>query len=102
MKITKIFLRVILLVVTLAIVSGCIMRTSIENVKNLENVGKTVTISGTVQSTMKIGELSGYIIEDENESIAVSSQSLPEEGTNIRITGKLYKDTLLGYYIKVD
>ena len=102
MRIIKNVARVILLVVAVAIVSGCVMQTSIEDAKNLENVGGLVVVSGTVQNTIKIGELSGYIIEDETGSIGVSSESLPEEGTNIRVRGTLNRDTLLGYYIKTD
>lgn len=79
---------------------GCVA-TTIKDVKNPDFVGKKVTVSGTVQNTIKLGTLSGYTIKDETDTIAVSSESLPIEGTNISVSGILIKDTLLGYYIKV-
>jgi aspartyl/asparaginyl-tRNA synthetase len=89
------------LISSLLLISGC-MSTMIEDVKSKDNIGKKVTVFGTVQNTIKLGELSGYTLEDETATIAVSSESLPKEGTEIRVTGILVKDTLLGYYIQVD
>lgn len=93
---------IILLFALIVIISGCNMTISIEDVKDSDHVGKTVTISGTVQDTIKLGELSGYTIKDATGTMGISSQSLPKEGTNIRVTGTLVKDTLPGYYIKAD
>jgi len=89
------------LLIMVIFISGCAV-TTIENVKNQDNVGKKVTIFGTVQNTIKIGTLSGYTIKDATDTISVSSKSLPKEGNEIRVTGILMKDTILGYYIKVD
>ncbi|MGM5482726.1 MAG: hypothetical protein ACQESF_04655 [Nanobdellota archaeon] len=91
-----------LLIVVMTVTSGCTTTIAIEDVKNQDNVGKTVSVYGTVKNTINIGELSGYTIEDETDTISVSSESLPEEGTKIRVTGTLVKDTLFGYYIKAD
>ena len=77
------------------------MATKITDVKNEEYVGKTVSVSGIVQNTIKIGELSGFTIKDETDTISVSSESLPAEGSKITVRGVLMKDVLLGYYIKV-
>jgi len=85
------------------LLAGCgFMTTSIEDVKHSDYEGKTVTVYGTVQDTIKIGELSGYTLKDETGTISVSSQNLPQEESKIRVTGTLVKDTLLGYYIKVN
>jgi len=94
-------LLIIGLLFVMVILSGC-MTTKIADVKSADYVGKTVTISGTVQNTIKIGELSGYTIKDETDTIGVSSESLPAEESKIRVTGILMKDSLLGYYIKAE
>jgi hypothetical protein len=74
---------------------------SIAEIKKDENVGEKVSVAGTVQSTIKLGQLSGYTIKDENgDTIGVSSKSLPAEGAQMTVTGTLMKDTLLGWYIK--
>lgn len=88
------------LVLVTLLLSGCIA-TSIKNVKNPDRVGDTVIVSGTVQNTMKIGELSGFTLEDKTDTISVSSESLPKEGTRTTVKGTLMKDALFGYYIKV-
>ncbi len=72
------------------------------DIKNEANIGQTVAVKGTVQTTVKIGELSGYTLSDGTETIAVSSQQLPQEGETITVRGTLIKDTILGYYIKVN
>jgi len=100
---TKIKLLTIFLVLSMAIlVVGCLTQT-IEDIRNEDHVGKTVAVKGEVQSTMKIGQLSGYLIEDSNgDNIPVSSESLPAEGDSMVVRGTLMKDTLFGYYILVD
>jgi hypothetical protein len=100
-KIKQNHLLIISLLAIIIFISGC-MATTIKDVKTQDYVGKKVTVSGTVQNTIKIGTLSGYTIKDATDTIGVSSESLPKEGNEIRVTGILMKDTLLGYYIKVD
>jgi hypothetical protein len=73
----------------------------ITDIKNGEHVGKTVIVRGVVQTTIKLGSLSGYTLKDNTDTIAVSSQQLPKEGETITVRGTLIHDTLLGYYIKV-
>jgi hypothetical protein len=64
--------------------------------------GKEVTVHGTVTNTIKIGQLSGYtLIDEEGHGIRVSSASLPAEGKEITITGMFVQDSLFGYYIQV-
>ncbi|MFW5705151.1 MAG: hypothetical protein ACOCXG_04900, partial [Nanoarchaeota archaeon] len=60
-------------------------------------------VSGEAQGVIKIGDLSGYtIVEDDGDSIAISSKDLPEDGTEVTVRGTLMKDTIFGYYIKED
>ena len=99
-KISRNGLLLITLLFAMILLSGC-MTTKISDVKSADYVGKTVTVSGTVQNTIKIGDLSGFTIKDETGTIGVSSESLPAEGTKITVTGTLMKDALLGYYIEV-
>jgi hypothetical protein len=89
------------LLVSLVVITGC-ASSSISEIKTESNIGKDVKVSGTVVSTIKLGSLSGYTIEDDTGKIAVSSQSLPKEGDTITVKGVLIKDSILGYYIKVD
>lgn len=89
-----------LLLSALFLLTAC--ASSIEEIKNPDNVGKKVTVSGTVKTSFKLGSISGYILEDETDSIGVSSQELPKEGTKKTVRGVLIKDTIFGYYVKVD
>ena len=81
--------------------TACSVKT-IADVKKTENVGKTVTVQGNVQTTLKIGTLSGYRLKDATDSIVVSAQNLPKENTTITVTGVLMQDTIFGYYIKAN
>ncbi len=101
MKIIKTSLIIIALLSVMIFITGCTIA-SIKDVKNPDYVGKKITVSGTVQDTIKVGEISGYTIKDKTDTIKVSSQSLPAEGSNISVTGILIKDTIFGYYIKAD
>jgi hypothetical protein len=94
-------LLIILLMFIVIFISGCTAST-IKDVKNPDYVGKTITVYGIVQNTIKIGAISGYTIKDATDTIGVSSESLPKEGNEIRVTGILIKDTVLGYYIKAE
>jgi PKD repeat protein len=81
--------------------TACSVKT-IADVKKAENVGKTFTVQGNVQTTLKIGTLSGYRLKDATDSIVVSAQNLPKENTTITVTGILMQDTIFGYYIKAN
>lgn len=82
------------------IFSGC--TTAIKDVMTEDNVGSKVTVHGTVDNAIKIGDLSGYTIKDETGTIRVSSDELPAEGSSKTVSGVLMHDTLFGYYIKVN
>jgi hypothetical protein len=101
MKIKKKSILIIFLLFTLIFISGC-LTTMIKNVKSTDYVGKKVSVTGTVQNTIKLGDFSGYTIEDKTDSIRVSSEILPKEGSRIRVSGTLMKDSIFGYYIKAD
>ena len=64
-------------------------------------VGERITVSGTVEDSVKLGQISGYTLTNEGYSIRVSSQSLPAEGSKITVTGTWMHDTLFGYYLLV-
>jgi hypothetical protein len=72
----------------------------ISEIKSTDYVGKTVRVKGEVKNVLKIGQISGFTIQDETDSIPVSSEELPKEGDTIRVKGILMKDSILGYYIK--
>lgn len=78
--------------------AGC--ATSIEEVKQEENLDKEVTVRGEVENTVKFGELAGYTLTDDTGSIAIASDALPEEGKTKTVSGILKKNMFLGYYIE--
>jgi uncharacterized membrane protein YdfJ with MMPL/SSD domain len=93
---------VVLGIVALVVFSGCIFATSIKDVKLDSYVGKEVTVAGTASGTVKIGDLSGYTVNDGTDSIAVSSLNLPKDGDTVRVTGTLRKIPIFGYYIEAN
>ena len=96
----KKIIGILVLFSVLFLLVGCTM-TTIANIKANPDkyVGQKVTVSGTVKNTIKIGSLSGYTLDDNGNSIGVSSKTLPAEGSTITITGTVMKDTIFGYYI---
>jgi len=87
----------LILIIFMIISSGT---SKISDIKNEEKVGKDIKVKGIVQNTLKIGNLSGYTLKDDTGTIAVSSKTLPEEGSTITVKGTLIKDIIFGYYIK--
>ena len=63
--------------------------------------GQKVTVSGTVENTIKIGSLSGYsLVDKDGNKITVSSKSLPAEGSTKTASGVFMRDSLFGYYLQ--
>ena len=94
-------LRNVALVFLLLLLAGCAQ--NIADIKNEDHIGKTVIVSGTVESVIKIGSLSAYTVKDSNgDTIGVSAERLPAEGDKVMVKGVLIKDTIFGYYIKQD
>ena len=88
----------VLSIVSLLLLTGC--TTSISEIKNPEYVGKTVSVKGTAENSIKIGKLSGYTLVDSNgDKIGVSTTNLPSEGEKVTVKGTLMKDTFFGYFI---
>lgn len=97
MKLEKIFLALFL--TTLLLLSGCSVD-DISDIKSEEFVGKTVTVKGIVQDSIKLGKLSGYTLKDDfNNTISISSKNLPEDGSTKTVKGVLMKELIIGYYI---
>lgn len=97
----KKLLTILVLILTTILLVGCASK-SISEIKTESYVGKKVTVSGTVKNTIKFGTLSGYTLEDGTGSIGISTQKLPNEGKQVTVSGTLIKDTLFGYYIKIE
>jgi ATP-dependent Lon protease len=99
--IAKSFVAALMIFVVL-FAAGCVQSQKIADIKNSDHLGKTVTVSGTVQKTLKIGAISGYTLKDSaGDTIAVSSETLPKEGSSMTVTGVLTKGTVFDYYIQV-
>lgn len=97
MKYTRqlILISLVLLAVTL---SAC--TTPVSEVQQEEYVGETVTVKGIAQEGVKLGDLSGYMLQGESEDIFISTNTFPQEGDTVRVKGEVKKVPLLGsYYI---
>ncbi len=102
-KSRNIWIAVIVLIIVVVLFLYLNLSTrNISEIKTEDNIGKTVKVRGEVKTVIKIGELSGYTIEDESGSVAVSSKELPKEGQTVTVRGTLIRDTIFGYYVKVN
>jgi hypothetical protein len=93
-------LLIITLLISLLLLTGC-AKTIEEITANDDYVDTSVSVRGTVEASLKIGELSGYNIVDKNgDKIIVYSTDLPKEGSRVTAKGTLKKGLLgRGYYI---
>lgn len=94
--INKKTIGLILIILLVIFMTAC--TSSISDIKNEDKIGKKVFISGTVEGSLKLGDISGYTLRDDSDSIFISSNNLPEKGTKKTIRGTLEKN-LLGFYI---
>ncbi|MDP1695550.1 MAG: hypothetical protein Q8L29_01400 [archaeon] len=93
---------VVLLAVGVYYAYNMVSTKSIAEIKSEDYIGKSVRISGTVESAIKLGQFSGYTLSDDSDSIFVSSSKLPEEGSKVSVTGVVMKEIIIGYYLKAD
>jgi len=95
--------KVLYILCVLVILAGC-TQTIEEVTKDDSFVGETVAVRGTVASSLKLGDLSGYTLVDKNnDAILVGSKSLPAEGSTVTAKGTLQKGPLgIGYYITTE
>lgn len=90
----------VVIVALLLLIGGGVK--TVSEIKNDDYLGDSVKVSGKVDSSVKLGTLSGYTLRDKNEDrIFVSSSGLPKEGSSVTVKGTLRKN-LLGYYIEVE
>lgn len=102
MKAVKSKVALVLCLLMLFAFSGCMTQT-IKEVKNDDNIGQDVAVKGQVIETVKLGDISGYVLKDNNgDTINVATSNLPQEGDTVTAKGKLRKTILLGYYIEVE
>lgn len=93
---------VVILALVLFFVFG-ISKTVAEITASDKFLGETVTVRGTAESPLKIGEISGYTLVDKNnDKIIVASERLPAEGDKVTAKGILKKGPIIGYYIDVE
>lgn len=85
------------------ILFGCIGQEydSIKDIKDNPDdyLGEKVMVEGTVKKSIKLGKLSGFMLEGDNESIFVSSDLLPPEDTEVMVEGTVMQEVLVGQYI---
>lgn len=75
---------------------------TVAEIKNDDYIGDSVKVSGKVDSSVKLGTLSGYTLRDKNEDrIFISTSTLPKEGSSVTVKGILRKN-ILGYYIEAE
>jgi hypothetical protein len=101
----RIQLYIVLLAIALIAVA-CIPLAVSDVTKAPDNyLDQKITVSGTVQNTVKLGDLSGYTLQDPAQSdavIKVSAKRLPAEGDKITVKGLWTHDSLFGYYLKAE
>jgi hypothetical protein len=95
--VSKHILGIVLVVLVALFLTAC--TTSIADVKSQDKINTKVTVSGTVEGSIKLGELSGYTLTDDSGSIFISSNNLPNDGVKKTVSGTLEKN-LLGFYIE--
>src|SRR5262249_35468894 len=80
---------------------GCVQVTALGDIKANPDkyVGKEVTVKGNITSSIKLGQLSGFNLEDGTGTIGVKSDTLPPVGSETTVKGTVVKDTVFGYYI---
>ncbi|MFP4424584.1 MAG: hypothetical protein ACLFP2_05150 [Candidatus Woesearchaeota archaeon] len=93
--------RKLLLLAFLLTILGCTYQT-IDEIKDKDNIGENVAVRGEVLHSVKIGDMSGYVIKDKNnDTIEVTSDDLPDEGETIVARGTLERNMIFGYYIMI-
>jgi hypothetical protein len=94
--------RVLLLmaVVLLLLISGCATVTVKEiNDDPGKYMGKKVIVSGKVVIPMDMGIMSGFTLKDDGSTIMVSSDDVPESGSEVVVKGTVVKGLFSGRYI---
>ncbi|MFW6231206.1 MAG: hypothetical protein ACOC32_04255 [Nanoarchaeota archaeon] len=78
------------------LLGGCTQ--TIDDMKDEDMIGKEVSIEGTVDRGFKLGDLSGFILSDDNESIHVSSDAVPASGDEVTVTARVRRSDILDVY----
>jgi len=93
-------IKIISIVLVLFLFTGCAQ--TIAEVKKDENIDKKVVVDGVVVESIKLGTISGYLLQDvNNDTIYVSSTEIPAKSTEVRASGVLKKKPIVGYYIEL-
>jgi hypothetical protein len=96
-------MRILIAFLALALLLGClgprVMSVSELGNSTADYLGEKVYVKGTVKDTIKFGKLSGFKLVEGNDSILVSSDELPKEGSEVTVQGTVMKETLFGYYV---
>ena len=96
-------MKVLIAILVFALVFGC-LGPKVMSVGELSNsteeyLGEKVYVKGTVTNAFKFGKLSGFKLVDGNDSIMISSEELPKEGSEVVVQGTVMKEVLVGYYV---
>jgi len=90
----------VMVVLCLVFLSGC---TSVKDINDDPEkfFGESVTVSGTASGVIKLGQLSGFTLEQDGEKIIVSSEDLPKEDEKVTVSGVVMKGSWFdkNYYI---
>lgn len=95
--------KIIFLLIALIFIAGC-AGTQISDIKDNtdEYLGKEVTLKGTVSNTIKLGDLSGFTLNQDSGKISVASDTLPADGDEVTVKGVVMKEVLIGPYIQAE
>ena len=93
----------VLLFVLVLLLAGCALSTVKDiNADPSKYLGQKVRVSGEVMIPLDIGSNPIFSLRDDGSTIMVSSEVVPERGTQVVVTGTVVKGLFSGHYIYAD
>lgn len=96
----KILIAFVFLVLSLLLLSGCATTIANINADPDSYLGQKVTVEGAVSAPIKLGALSGFTLKQDGASIIVSTNTLPDEKTSVKVKGIVMQGMMMPPYIK--
>lgn len=95
-------LLIAILMVSLLLLAGCATPVKKITENPDDYMGKKVLIKGEVIAPIDFGKMQGFTLKDEETSIMVSSEKVPDHGDIVNVRGTVVKGVLMGPYIFAD
>jgi len=100
MRNAYLFLLVVIMLFTL----GCAMPASVKDINTDTDkyLGKKVVVSGEVKAPLDVGPVNGFMLHHDGSTLMVSSEEVPEKGSDVVVQGTVVKGLFSGHYIYAD